>query len=338
MMKTGWRTRYACILLMALMPVLPGFAQFWLEVKHLNDSKKLIKSPAVFRVVMHEMIGIEFVGHYENESDDVVQTCWLRRTNGNIGLPDYIEGWIDREQLLRPGEATTLSNIVYIQPTSTGWDSLYIEAAVRQGQYPHDPIKANRFKIYFFVSNTSFDTPKIIIEPEYTRGLSNTISWLPADGSLGQDVYYFDKANPIELKRSVQKLYRPVLSDTMKTTFEGLIHQHQYGYFVKAVYETADGPLYLHSDIVYSTQDNVQPQTVISPQVLIATLLLKVIIFIELWIQALKYCWILFSSVHRNPRFYPGVIQPLWKVIHITIVCGQLIMLGIMGMVNVRTA
>ncbi|MEJ2629576.1 MAG: hypothetical protein P8078_13615, partial [bacterium] len=113
------------------------------------------------------------------------------------------------------------------------------------------------------VSPTEVDYPEIEIEPEFTPGLSNTITWYPIKGSMVQDVYYFDDADPLNLKKAAQGLYKTNIQNTSRNTvFENLLNGHKYGYFARSEIITENDTLYMCSDFTYSVQDNTPPARV----------------------------------------------------------------------------
>ncbi len=103
--------------------------------------------------------------------------------------------------------------------------------------------------------------PHIEQEPEFTRGLSNTIKWTPIiEGAYHQEVVYFDWTSGL-LKKSSDPLYRTALPDTFRTSvFENLTDGNKYGYFVNAY--DRNGTVIETSDTTYSTQDASPPEKV----------------------------------------------------------------------------
>ena len=103
--------------------------------------------------------------------------------------------------------------------------------------------------------------PHIEQEPEFTQGLSNTITWIPIDkGAYYQEVVYFDLLNGLSKQKS-DPLYRTTPQDTFRTfVFENLTDGHKYGYFVNAY--NRSGTIIETSDTTFSTQDASPPEKV----------------------------------------------------------------------------
>lgn len=268
-MRTGWKTRGLLIMVLFLYHAGIGIAGVWLEVNLLNNGRNLNNSSGsvTLNIMTHEIIGIELIGHFANDSDDRNFIGWMRPWYSNI--PNFVDGWQEQSYTLVPGEEVELRNVIYIRPLTATVTSFAVGAGLRGGESSYDPLTVAPFKFYVRVNEATHDYPTIIQEPLFSRGLTNTISWISAKGSTVQDVYYFEKEDRENLQRSVQGLYRMNHTDTLQSVVENLVDGHTYGYFVKAVHETPQGSLELYSDIVYSTQDNTPPYPIVRPQALI---------------------------------------------------------------------
>jgi len=103
--------------------------------------------------------------------------------------------------------------------------------------------------------------PFILPEPPYTKGLSNTIYWVPAEGAYYQSVCAFDSLNPDSVFGCLE-LKGKIACETCSTTFENLLNGHCYGYYVNAIFIAGPDTSQIQSNIEYSTQDNTPPGTV----------------------------------------------------------------------------
>jgi len=246
-----------------------GYARIWLEVKSVNEENRISPNTNTLQLQTYEMYGIEITGHFENESAVSNYISWLRITPNTNEMPGFIQGWEEKKYILKPGEKKDLKNIIYIHPTSAAVDSFKVEAALKHGENPHDFLISRSFKLIVEAEETSYVPPVLIEEPQFSPGLSNTVFWIPGQGSSAQDVYCFDTEDRENLRKSVQGLYKIASSDTSIGVFENLTHSHQYGYFAKAVYENTNSPVVLYSNIQYSVQDNTSPESVLGTQALI---------------------------------------------------------------------
>ena len=100
--------------------------------------------------------------------------------------------------------------------------------------------------------------PDVIPEPTHTKGLSNTVCWIHSEKASDQHLCCYDPENPTAPLRKLS-LFRPLITDTICTTFENLEDGHRYGYYVKAFYDDSDPVM---TDTTYSTQDNSPPEDV----------------------------------------------------------------------------
>jgi len=215
----------------------------------------------------HEVVGIEFCARFVNPTQDQDYTGWLQMSKRveNNRLPNFVDGWEDHTGTFAPGDVDTFKNVIYIHPidpTTVGVDSFTIESMMQKGSSPYDEFVYYQVRVYIHVNELEYEIPELLPEPEFTRGLTNTIYWLPIEEPESQDAYYFDIEDKTNLNKSLQRLYRAVRGDTVHTPFENLVHGRTYGYFIKSVYNTASGPLSLYTEFNYSTQDNMPPDPV----------------------------------------------------------------------------
>ena len=269
-MRTGCITRWFFAFNIVFFTTAFAAPTLYMQVERMNDGVKFTKSYTSLVIMANEMVGLKFVGYYGNDSGNMDYTCKLRRYPSAGPLPDYVFGWEDKTIILGPGQEGAITNIMYIKPSEAIKDTIIVEVALQRGNIPG--FMANRFTIYVNAEEAEFDHPVILPEPAYSPGVSNTIRWIPAEGSVSQDVYYFDADDPTNLIKSVQKLYAAngdATGDTLKTTFHDLLDGHNYGYFVKALHYKNTKPVYLHSEIVYSAQDNRAPNDILKPQAIV---------------------------------------------------------------------
>lgn len=104
--------------------------------------------------------------------------------------------------------------------------------------------------------------PFILPEPPYTKDLTNTIYWYPAEGAYFQSVCVFDSLNPDSVFGCLE-LKGKIACETLTTTFENLLDGHCYGYYVNAIFIVGPDTFQIQSNIEYSTQDNSPPDTVL---------------------------------------------------------------------------
>ncbi len=259
-MKMGWKIRgFLIIILFLLLPAI-SYSSYSIRVKKLNDGSAITSKTYFLNIMTHEVIALEITGIFTNDSTttDFIMSLikdWRRE------LPSYIEGWKDKSITLAPLKYGELKNVIYIRPLQASIDTVYIwykeESVDSPGQW-----NGNWFRIVINVTDVEYSVPTIIEEPEFTRGLNNTVYWNPASGARIQDAYCFDIEDRENLKKSVQRIYKYNETGEHQSLFEGLLNGHTYGFFVKAVHEIGNGTVSLYSDIVYSTQDNTPPSDV----------------------------------------------------------------------------
>jgi len=240
----------------------------WIEIKILHTGKTYINNNTIdLNIKTRELIAVKFITHYTNDSVTEDYNCWLR--DGYYGsqwfkyqFPEYAEKWEDKTINLSPQESTTLENTVYIHPSHSSTDTVMIW----YGEKTENKRITNRWqKLIINVSSADVAHPDIEAEPQFTSGTSNTVTWLPVRGSSVQDVYFFDDADPSDLRKAAQRLYKHSSSDSPRTAvFENLQNGHKYGYFARSEIITETDTLYMCSDFTYSIQDNTPPERVVT--------------------------------------------------------------------------
>jgi hypothetical protein len=275
-MKMGLKTHLLYVFVLLLNYAISGYAKdynVWLDKVILNTGENLKRSNKIkLKIMTHEVIGIKFVAHYKNNTNDRLFSGWLI-SDWHSELPDYVEGWENKTTpTINHGDTASLSNIIFLRPSYPCNETFQIWLGLKEG---NKNVWMNYFIVNVEVTESVYDHPVLIPEPFFTQGLSNDIYWLPTPESHVQDVYYFDINNPINLVKSVRRLYKinneinNDINDTLQARFDYLENGHVYGYFAKAEYNTIDGPIYMYSDISYSTQDNTPPDPVKEPHALI---------------------------------------------------------------------
>jgi len=115
--------------------------------------------------------------------------------------------------------------------------------------------------VYILTVLETCQGPFVLPEPPFTKGLSNTIYWIPAEGAYYQSVCAFDSLNPDSVFGCLE-LKGKIACETHSTTFENLQDGHCYGYYVNAIFIAGPDTSQIQSNIEYSTQDNSAPDTV----------------------------------------------------------------------------
>ncbi len=265
-MSKGFKTQLFFVLFLFLFAVQLNAG--WIEIKILHTDKSYINNNTIkLDLKTRELIAVKFIVHYTNNSVTEDYTCWVR--DGYYGsewnkyqFPEYAEKWENKEISLSPQKRTTLENTVYIHPVNTSRDTVMIW----YGEKTENKRLTTRWqKLIINVSPSEIVYPDIESEPEFTSGTSNTITWFPIEGSSVQDVYYFDDADPSDLRKAAQRLYRLDSDDSPRTAvFENLKDGHKYGYFARSEVITENDTLYMCSDFTYSIQDNTPPEKVVT--------------------------------------------------------------------------
>lgn len=267
-MNAGVFSRRCFIFMLVLLWVGSSWGQL-LKVKRIDDGIEVDDPFINIRMMRHEIVGIEFKALFANFSEDRPYTASLIQYWGT-NAPTYLEGWEDKVETVPAGTRDSIMTTIYLRPLdpiSVGVDSFKVISMMRHGPNANDFLESYEFTVYIEVIDLTYNVPTILDEPQFTRGLSNSIYWVPTQSPMTQDVYCFDAEDPDDFKNSVKRLYRIAPGDTAKKVFEGLEDGHRYGYFAKAVYETTGEPISLYTDITYSTQDNLPPDKVLDSQV-----------------------------------------------------------------------
>lgn len=250
-------------------------AQVNLDVRDVTTGKQIKEweEGLHFTLMPHQIEGLEFSASFGNASSAKSYSARLTVNTdlkGNYKLPYYVEGWQEKTGTLPPNSSIVLKNEIWIRPIdfqSPRVDSFVVEAWLRYGMSPaNDPLDISRIKIYIHLIPLTYNYPVLLREPVFTNGLANTLRWIPAPGTVLQEAYYFDRENPANLKKAVQRLYKPAGTDTLETVFEGLRHDHEYGYFIKAVFNQNGKSVPVYSDFQYSKQDASAPAKVETTQ------------------------------------------------------------------------
>ncbi|MFO7890265.1 MAG: FlgD immunoglobulin-like domain containing protein [bacterium] len=262
-MLKGLKTRLFLYSMVLLFVITANLNAGWLEIEILHNNKRYVNNNTInVNIRTHELIAIKFTVHYNNSSMTDEYSCWVR--DGYYGsnwykyqFPDYVDKWENKTTTLLPQKSTTLENIVYIHPTNASSDTVMIWYGEKNKK------ETTRWqKVIINVDQVDIEHPEIENEPEFTSGTSNKISWYPVEGSFVQDAYYFDDADPSNLRKAAQRLYKNGNNASRTTVFENLEDGHKYGYFARSEVIVENDTLFMCSDITYSVQDNSAPKKV----------------------------------------------------------------------------
>ena len=298
-MKTGCKTRVVLLLMfIILQSVLIGsaFANLRFQVTCLNNDQDWSANYTNYpnkgiriQMMTHEIIGIEFKARYINTSTTTPHGMEFK-FDQRVGMPDFVEGWVDYYDVIPPSNEIVRINTVFIRPRSAVSDSFIVEIWIHTGISEDGGVIGYRNRYHVIIEATDLDTtqfrpPVLDVSPDhfsndpaipaFSRGYSNVIDWTLGRGGsdvtrIVQDVYIFDVRDRLNLIRSVQGLYKAGdADDRRRSPFQGLEHGLTYGYFAKALYETADDTVTLYSDLFYSTQDAIPPNRVRDPNVIV---------------------------------------------------------------------
>jgi hypothetical protein len=248
-------------------------SQVNLYVKDVISGQQVGQERIEIGVMGNELFSYEFTARFTNASAQPYSAELTIKSDirDYVHIPPYVEGWQEKTQVFPGGTSLVMTNDIIIRPvkvTSVTQDSFYVEARLRYGQSPTDQLDISRVKLIITVYPLQFDYPVIFPEPEYTPGFSNALRWIPVKGTSVQEMYYFDRENPANRKKAIQRLYKQEQGDTLETVFQDLKHGHAYGYFVKAVFNSNGRSNVIYSNFLYSTQDAVPPSAVNQTQAL----------------------------------------------------------------------
>jgi len=261
-MNTGWKVRGFLLGIVFCFNIHPVSSKSGLEVYFLSNGQK-VKNQLELHMMPNEIVGLEFIAQYRNETSYTNYGGWMK-WDWRLEVPGFIEGWQNKDIPLAPGKSGTLRNVIYIHPKSVGFDSVVVWYGTRIGTLANTMYW---FRVYVHVDSSGYEPPVLLSEPSFTRGLQNTVSWLPApQNAIFQDAYCFEEGDRENLRRSIRQLYKSTSGDTVFSNFNDLVNGRKYGYFIKAACEIDDSARYIYSNIVYSTQDNTPPNRVVKPR------------------------------------------------------------------------
>lgn len=231
-----------------------------LEVTILNDGRKLDKKTVTLQMMTHEIISIEYLGKFNNQTDSTNTFTLIKEWR--FPKPDIVEEWEDKSIELAPGERGTIRNVVYIRPLETGIDSFKVWYTVGQRGGPDYQWSGNWFMLLIDVIPCQYPVPELIGEPKFTRGTHNDVYWKPAEGSQIHDVFYWEKNDRENLLKAVQGLYKTGDDNVRMTRIQNLEDGTEYGYVVRSVFPKTTRSDFIYSDVQYSIQDNSPPGSV----------------------------------------------------------------------------
>jgi len=223
-MKTGWKLRWKilCFILLFLY-TMPLFAQWdtWLHITNLNTGQTLENTPLILKMKLNEIVGLKFKAYYRNTSTDKDYFGALKGYQSEI--PDYFDNWENKTVELGPDERKSLVNMLYLRPTVAGIDTFLVWSSIRKGSAKTSPTDVSVFYVFLFVDSLDtqqYGLPQLVFDSTrftrskhdtvFTRGVSNSISWIPGTGTnlLTQDAFYFHADEYGNLKQSVQQIFK----------------------------------------------------------------------------------------------------------------------------------
>ena len=88
-MNTGFTTRrISIVVFIFFVSALFAKPTLYMEVKRLNDNVQVTKSYMNLFIMAHEVVGLEFIGHFGNDSRKLDYICKLRRNPSSEPFPD----------------------------------------------------------------------------------------------------------------------------------------------------------------------------------------------------------------------------------------------------------
>jgi hypothetical protein len=299
-MKHGWRYQGILSLILFLLMVSTTLADSgtWIQVIRLDTGEDVTPAKLVtgepgitIHLYTHQIIALELVAAYTNDSP-------IRNYRGffkeawDSDFPEFVENWENSDRIVPSNETVRIRQVVYIRPMQAAVDSFKVTSFLRLAENEGDPGwntgKGSSFKVIVQVTDmdsSRYQLPKIVTDPgrysntievnRYAPGSGHVLTWRPAAADenvhrIIQDAYGFPSDDRENLKMAVQNIYGvrdgSLDPDSLKQSyFADLQSGEQYGYFIKAVYESGDTTLTFYSDIHYSIQDNEPPAPVSKP-------------------------------------------------------------------------
>jgi hypothetical protein len=272
-MNRGLKARFFLVFIVMFSFLGIARAGVWYEIFDLSTGKKITSSTIRLSMTRNQLSVFKITAFYIRKNDNPsIARLQVYTGKPNYNLPSYVENWNDQIDTLYE-HSSQLENTFFIRPIapeSVGLDSFRVEATLRYGLSPWDGMNAVWLTVYVNVGEPAYPAPAILSEPAFTAGTSNTLYWIPTRGAAVQDLYHFDDADPGNLMKAIQRLYKRNGQDTLSTVIEGLEEGHSYGYFVKTVFGSGDRAVTLYSDITHSIQDRTPPDAVTSVQAILA--------------------------------------------------------------------
>ncbi|NQT25463.1 hypothetical protein HQ585_08910 [candidate division KSB1 bacterium] len=224
------------------------------------DNGVVIPSESTLQLNSNEMIAIDYTFEMHNHES---YTLEIPIKSIYKPEPPYISGWKDDTVYVAAGDTAILEKRVFVQPYPEHIGYPYTRFFVQV----HHPKFWWVHRLYLDIQESGFSVPRLMTEPEFSSGTSNSVEWIPAEGNsiIYQDAYAYDINNPENLILSLKEQFGVQYDDTMRTTFAGLEDGHTYGYYVKTKHDRPQGPLSLYSRFRFSRQDRLPPPAIQEP-------------------------------------------------------------------------
>ena len=195
-MSRGLKARFFLVFILSF--AFLGIARAWVnvEVTDLSTGKKITTDKIRLSMTRNQISAFTIKAHYNRINDNPsIARLKVYTDKPNYNLPSYVENWTDKIDTLT-ARSMQMENTIFIRPIapeSVGLDSFRVEATLRYGLAPKDPLEADRLTVYLNVTEPQYPTPNIVPEPDYTEGTTNTVFWIPTTGASIQDIYFFDR-------------------------------------------------------------------------------------------------------------------------------------------------
>jgi len=272
-MNRGLKARFYLVFIVMFSFLGIARAGVWYEILDLSTGKNVTSSKIRLSMTRNQLSVYKITAfYYRINENPSIASLKVNTSNPNYKLPPYVENWRDQVDTLYE-HSKQMENTFFIRPIapeSVGLDSFRVEATLRYGLSPWDKMNMAWLTVYVDVGEPSYPAPELMPEPAFTQGTSNTLYWIPTRGARIQDLYFYDDADPGNLMKAIQKLYKRAGQDTISTVIEGLEEGRSYGYFVKTVIGSGDRAVTLYSDFTHSIQDRTPPEAVTSAQAILA--------------------------------------------------------------------